>query len=487
MLRIERADYRRSKEADLLAGLHAHDPLALAEAYHRTSPAAHACARRLLGGTREVEALLHAVYGELWSAPPEIARLEGWVRSRCFRLGSEHLRARDEPPAAASLILLLPDLPAPAGSSHDPAEQALAALTDSERRALLLAHDQGMPTAAQGDPDAAAVLDRVLMALAGPGEGVDDGTGEQCDDVPEMADWALGLLASDRAAQVTAQVVDRPACASRSRALRRGRRRLEGLPAAPDLGQRVLAAVLGSSLAPPPAPGRIGADTPRPAPAPPASSLGDAPVRPPPIHALPSALDEEPPAAPPDPAGATPPAAAPTEPGDAEAHDVSNTAAADAAEHDPVLDVTATDTVEHIDRPDDHDVHDVHDVHEHADGDLHDDEHADGEQRNDDQRADADSDGTVGDHVGDLATTEREPDDQPGEAADEVAKPVAVADSAPESAADDATDDAPDDTADADTGRGVGRKLLNVLVVILVLAAGAGLGLLIGILLVGGR
>ncbi|MEX0660139.1 MAG: hypothetical protein WD080_13495, partial [Egibacteraceae bacterium] len=241
MLRIERPDYRRSKGAELLVGLRSRDPLALAEAYHRTSSAAHACARRLLGNPRDAEALLHAVYTQLWTEPPETARLEGWIRSRCFRLGSDHLRERQEAPASPSLALLLPELPSPKGVTRDPAEDVLAALPEDERRAVLLAHDQGLPTAAQDDPDAAGALDRALMALAGPGEGADEGSAQACGDLAGMADWTLGLLEADRAARVASEVVDRRACASRSRALRRGRRRLEGLPAAPDLGQRVLA------------------------------------------------------------------------------------------------------------------------------------------------------------------------------------------------------------------------------------------------------
>ena len=249
MLRTERPDYRRSKEAELLGGLRSRDPLALAETYHRTSPAAHACARRLLGGPRDAEALLTAVYADLWANPPETARLEGWVRSRCFRLASEHLRERDQAPASPSLTLLLPDLPRPEQASHDPVEQALAALPEPERRALLLAHDQGMPTAAQDDPGAEAALDRALMTLAGPGEGVDNGTGRGCEDLPGMADWTLGLLEADRAARISAEIADRPPCATRSRVLRRGRRRLEGLPPAPDMGQRVMASVLAGTPA----------------------------------------------------------------------------------------------------------------------------------------------------------------------------------------------------------------------------------------------
>ncbi|HVL99568.1 MAG TPA: hypothetical protein VM324_09790 [Egibacteraceae bacterium] len=293
MLPIERPDYRRSREADLLGGLRSRDPLALAEAYHRTSPAAHACARRLLGAARAVEALLTAVYAELWASPPESARLEGWVRSRAFAVGVEHLRDRREPPAAPSLSLLLPDLPPPEQPAHDSAEQILAALPDPVRRAVLLAHDQGVPTAAHDDPDAADALARGLMSLAGPGEGLDDGAEEQCADITLLGDWTLGLLEAERAALVAAEVADRPACGARSRALRRGRRRLEGLPPAPDMGQRVLAAVVGGTAAPVRASRAPATEAPLAA-AVPTSSLGDAVGSPPiPVAPLPSALDDE--------------------------------------------------------------------------------------------------------------------------------------------------------------------------------------------------
>ncbi|MDQ3538998.1 MAG: hypothetical protein M3415_09425, partial [Actinomycetota bacterium] len=79
-------DYRRADERGVVAGLRQRDPLALAEAYHRSVPAAYACARRLLGSSDDVEALLRTVYAELWASPPDGAGLEGWVRARCFDL-----------------------------------------------------------------------------------------------------------------------------------------------------------------------------------------------------------------------------------------------------------------------------------------------------------------------------------------------------------------------------------------------------------------
>lgn len=258
MLRTDLVDHRSSDEASLRRALRARDPLALAEAYHRTIAAGHACARRLLVSPREVEALLRSVYGGLWQQPPEDESLEGWVRRRCFQLGSEHLRERGTAPAAASLALALPDLPTPAATRADATERAVAALTPSQRHALVLAHDQGIPSSEQGDPDATAALEAALLALAGPsgsgqrtggswGGGEAAGPADACDDLPLLADWVLGLLAPTDAEAVARALNERPACAEVARALRRGRRRLETLPPTPDMGQRILVTVLAES------------------------------------------------------------------------------------------------------------------------------------------------------------------------------------------------------------------------------------------------
>ena len=256
MLRTDLPDHRRATEEQLLEALRNRDPLALAEAYHRTIPAAHASARRLLSGSSEVEALLREVYAELWNTPPAGASLEGWVRARCFHLAAEDLRERDAAPASPSLTALLPELPRPEVRYLDAAERALAELDDQQRKALLSAHDQGVPTQDQNTPDAGAALVAALLALAGPEPGGDTVDASHCDDVDELADWVLGLLPPDRAATVAAQVGARPECAAVAKALRRGRRRLEGLPPTPDMGQRVLVVVLAGGPKPtlPPVP-----------------------------------------------------------------------------------------------------------------------------------------------------------------------------------------------------------------------------------------
>ena len=250
MLRTDLPDHRRATEEQLLTALGDRDPLALAEAYHRTIPAAHASARRLLSGSSEVEALLREVYAELWNAPPADAALEGWVRARCFNLAAEDLRERDAAPASPSLTALLPELPRPEVRYLDAAERSLAELDDNQRKALLSAHDKGVPTQDQNTTDAGAALVSALLTLAGPDPGAETVDASHCDDIPEIGDWVLGLLPPDRAATVAAQVGARPECAALAKALRRGRRRLEGLPPTPDMGQRVLVVVLAGGPAP---------------------------------------------------------------------------------------------------------------------------------------------------------------------------------------------------------------------------------------------
>jgi len=248
------ADHRRSSEPEVLDALRARDPLALAEAYYRTVGAAQAIGRRFLGPGRETEALLRAVYRRLWETPPGAGALEGWVRAQAFALAAEYLRALGRPAATASAAALLPDLGDPEPGPPDAVEEALGGLDEAARSAVLRAHDRGQAPD-EGDAEAAAALDRGLAALAGPvpaPEQADPAAG------PHLGAWTLGLLAPDAAARVGAAVVADGALSARAATLRRGRRRLEGLPPGSDVGQRVLVAILAplppAAPAPDPAP-----------------------------------------------------------------------------------------------------------------------------------------------------------------------------------------------------------------------------------------
>lgn len=244
MLRTDLPDHRRASEEQLVAALSDADPLALAEAYHRTIPAAHATARRLLSGSAEVEAMLRDVYAELWASPPRGEALEGWIRARCFAIAADDLRERDAAPASPSLTMLLPELPRPEVRYLDAAERSLAELDDAQRRALLLAHDKGVPTGEQNDADAGKALVAALLVLGGPEPGGEAPDAGACGEVADIGDWILGLLPARRATEVAEHVGGHPECAGLIKALRRGRRRLEGLPPTPDMGQRVLVTVL---------------------------------------------------------------------------------------------------------------------------------------------------------------------------------------------------------------------------------------------------
>ncbi|MGH8908452.1 MAG: hypothetical protein ACRD0K_18570 [Egibacteraceae bacterium] len=249
-------DHRRSDDPTLLDALRDRDPLALAEAYHRTVPAAHACARRLLSSPTQIETLLRTVYRELWEDPPRDVSLEGWVRSRCYALGTDDLRERGLAPASPSVAAMLPDLPAPHVRYLDAAERALSELDERDRTVLLLAHDRGVAAQTQGGA-AAAALDRSLRALAGPEPSSADAAAlanDPCADVQGLGDWVLGLTSHPRAAELEALAASRPGCAALVRALRRGRRRLEGLPPMPDMGHRILVTVLAATAESGPAP-----------------------------------------------------------------------------------------------------------------------------------------------------------------------------------------------------------------------------------------
>lgn len=229
-------DHRRSSEPALVAALAAREPLALAEVYHRTVNAAHACAWRLTASTDEVETLLYRTYRDLWEHPPGDEPLEGWVRRHCFALGAGYLADRERPAAAASTAALLPDLGLPPRPLNGTVEQILGLLDPQARDALVRAHDGGLPTWEQEDVEADEALDRALLALAGEEAG--DGH------VPLLGDWTLGLLTATDADGLENALAVNPAWGSRSRLLRRGRRRVEGLPPHPDMGQRILVMIL---------------------------------------------------------------------------------------------------------------------------------------------------------------------------------------------------------------------------------------------------
>ncbi|MGI9017123.1 MAG: RNA polymerase sigma factor [Euzebya sp.] len=260
-------DFRRAHESVVLDALALGHPLALAESYHRSVPAAHAVARRLMSGVDQVESLLLGVYTQLWQDTPSSGPLEGWVRRTTWALGVERLRQDGTAPASPSAAGLLPDLPAPDVRFLDAAERAIAELPDDERRALLLAHDKGVPSAGQ-ESGATDALVRALVSLAGPETSAGDRAAlheDGCDDLPALGDWCLGVASAREETDINSAIEVRPGCAAKARSVRRGRRRIEGLPATPDMGQRILVTVLtagakAAALPPTPQPPVLGED-----------------------------------------------------------------------------------------------------------------------------------------------------------------------------------------------------------------------------------
>lgn len=244
MLRADLTTFRRTSEPDLRVALGRHDPLALAEACSRTLPVAYAVGRRYLPSV-DLDALLHAVYEQLWADGPGDVPLERWVRARCSDIALAELRARGAAPAMPSVRALAPDLPVPSLPYLDTTERTLGDLDDEARLALLRAHDRGVPSGEQGGLETAQALVRALRTLADP-----DGGDDAPDDVDtdgRLADRVLGLLPAEEAAALDHEIAADPIGTARAQVLRRGRRRIEGLPPTPDLGPRLVAAVLSGA------------------------------------------------------------------------------------------------------------------------------------------------------------------------------------------------------------------------------------------------
>jgi DNA-directed RNA polymerase specialized sigma24 family protein len=257
VLRTDLTDHRGTDDARLLSALGDGDAIALAEAYHRTITAAHACARRLLASPVEIEALMRAVYSDLWEEPPVDTALEGWVRARCFNLGSGYLRQRSLRAPSASLAAFTSGVEPDGHASNDALEQMISELTEQQQAALVRAHDQGIPTSEQDDSEAGWSLLHALLALASPLTDDERHAAEMCSSGVALANWTFGLLPPHEAATVPGTAAEPTPCGRLAGVLRRARRRFEPLPPTPDLGHRVLASVLsnGSARQPLQAPG----------------------------------------------------------------------------------------------------------------------------------------------------------------------------------------------------------------------------------------
>lgn len=240
-------DHRRSSDEALAAALGRREALALAEMVSRTLPVAHAVARRMVA-TAEIEPLLVELYADLWERPITDGVLEAQIRHRCYALARERLHESGAAPVSPSVRTLEPDLPESSQSYLDTTERMLAALDEQDRRVLLRAHDQGVPAVEQDVEDAPERLIRALRAL---GQGEEDTEHPAWD--RRLGDWVLGLVPIDDGQTLDQLVRREPDREPLVRALRRGRRRVEGLPPAPDLAPRLVAVVLSGIPAAPPA------------------------------------------------------------------------------------------------------------------------------------------------------------------------------------------------------------------------------------------
>ncbi|HEX6255066.1 MAG TPA: hypothetical protein VFZ70_04585 [Euzebyales bacterium] len=249
MLRTDLTDHRSTDDLRLVRAVADGDAIALAEAYHRTITAAHACARRLLASPVEVEALLRSVYAELWEEPPVEDALEGWVRARSFALGTGYLRQRGLAAPSPSLAAWTSGVDADErNAANDPLERMIGELERDQQAALVRAHDQGIPTSDQ-EEGAGEALKHALLALASPLSDAERHAAEMCNSGVALANWIFGLLPPHEAATVPGTAAEPTPCGRLAGVLRRARRRFEPLPPTPDLGHRVLAWVLSNGQA----------------------------------------------------------------------------------------------------------------------------------------------------------------------------------------------------------------------------------------------
>jgi hypothetical protein len=249
VLRTDLTDHRSTDDATLVRAVADGDAIALAEAYHRTITAAHACARRLLASPVEIEALLRSVYAELWEEPPVDDALEGWVRARSFALGTGYLRQRGLEAPSPSLAAWTSGVDADErNASNDPLERMIGELERDQQAALVRAHDQGIRTADQDD-GAGEALKHALLALASPLSDAERHAAEMCNSGVALANWIFGLLPPHEAMTVPGTSAEPTPCGRLAGVLRRARRRFEPLPPTPDLGHRVLAWVLSNGQA----------------------------------------------------------------------------------------------------------------------------------------------------------------------------------------------------------------------------------------------
>ncbi len=239
-----------NSETALLAGVRERDVLSLVELFHRTLPAVHAVARRMVGDLPHVERLLACVYKELWTAPPEDGPVTAWLRARCFQTATQDLQVRDGVAGTPSTAAVLQQSTSVRSSrSSSPVERTLAEMSDTERMALLLAHDCGVPADDQEPADAATHVTSALIRIAEPDADVDASQWQPLYD--RVGEWTLGVLSADQADSVAAAVAASDDLAAHAERVRRGLRRLEGLPPSSLTSQRVIAQVFASSAAEP--------------------------------------------------------------------------------------------------------------------------------------------------------------------------------------------------------------------------------------------
>ena len=152
---------------DLLARLARRDEAAFAELIGRYFDRVHRIAWRVLGGAADAEDVAQEAFLKAWTAPGQIRdgrAIGAWLSRVATNLALDRLRRR--PP---ELPAELPDLVDPRAAADRGLERAtleteladaLAALPDRQRAALVLVHFEGL-----GNLEAAATLGARIVAV----------------------------------------------------------------------------------------------------------------------------------------------------------------------------------------------------------------------------------------------------------------------------------------------------------------------------------
>ena len=150
---VNERDEQQARDIGCIQALVRGDRSALAELYDRYGPIMLAVGRKILGGQREAEDLLHDVFLEAWRAAksfdPERGTVRAWLLMRMRSRAVDRLRAHNRAKVVLDTEAEMPepatDAPAPDQvADHERVRAAVAALPEDQRPILLMVYFRGM-------------------------------------------------------------------------------------------------------------------------------------------------------------------------------------------------------------------------------------------------------------------------------------------------------------------------------------------------------